>query len=314
MPSGLAGVAHVAAAGAQAERVKAFFSQLGYRAYWSLAEKKYAGCALLVKRTCVQPALRFSLDDEAPPEQHDTEGRVILASFGSLNFLGTYVPNQGGSEESFARRRAWDARVRRLLSSRAAGVPRPLVWGGDLNVAAGWEDVGPDPEWFRSKNGQGAQRAEERGQPGFTQAEQERFAELLQVGGLLDAHRELHPTPDWQRDATWRGTPGAPPNPPEYGRYYGKGMRIDYVLIQRPLRARLLRTALLGHGAQRHGFLGSDHCPLLLELAPGDPPAAAAAACAGRGGPASLEHAPAAGAPADASASCCTSSTDGGTT
>ena len=174
----MAEVAHVAAPGAQAERVKAFFSQLGYRAYWSLAEKKYAGCALLVKRTCVQPALRFSLDDEAPPEQHDPEGRVILASFGSLDFLGTYVPNQGGSEESFARRRAWDARVRRLLSSRAAGAPRPLVWGGDLNVAAGWEDVGPEPEWFRSKNGQGAQRAEERGQPGFTQAEQERFAEL----------------------------------------------------------------------------------------------------------------------------------------
>ena len=178
----MAEVAHVAAPGAQAERVKAFFSQLGYRAYWSLAEKKYAGCALLVKRTCVQPALRFSLDDEAPPEQHEPEGRVILASFGSLDFLGTYVPNQGGSEESFARRRAWDARVRRLLASRAAGAPRPLVWGGDLNVAAGWEDVGPEPEWFRSKNGQGAQRAEERGQPGFTQAEQERFAELLQAG------------------------------------------------------------------------------------------------------------------------------------
>ena len=135
----------------------------------------------------------------------------------------------------------------------------------------------------------------------------------MQAGGLLDAHRELHPPPDWQRDATWRGTPGAPPNPPEYGRYYGKGMRIDYVLIQRPLRARLVRTAVLGHGAQRHGFLGSDHCPLLLKLAPGDPPAAAAATCAGRGGPASLEPAPAAGAAADASASCCTSSTDGGT-
>ena len=72
--------------------------------------------------------------------------------------------------------------MRRLLASRAAGAPRPLVWGGDLNVAAGWEDVGPEPEWFRSKNGQGAQRAEERGQPGFTQAEQERFAELLQAG------------------------------------------------------------------------------------------------------------------------------------
>ena len=114
-PSGLAQIADVAAPSAQAERVKAFFSQLGYRAYWTLAEKKYAGCALLVKRTCVQPALRFNLDEEGqgtPPEQHDKEGRVILASFGTFDFLGTYVPNQGSSEESFARRRGWDAKAR----------------------------------------------------------------------------------------------------------------------------------------------------------------------------------------------------------
>ena len=204
------------------------------------------------------------------------------------------------------------AKVRRLLVSRAAGTPRPLVWGGDLNVAAGWEDVGPDPEWFRSKNGQGARCAEERGQPGFTPAEQERFADLMQAGGLLDAHRLLHPTPDWQRDATWRGTPGAPPNPPEYGRYYGKGMRIDYVLVQAQLRARLVRTEVLGHGAERRGFLGSDHCPLLLELAACAPPAAAAAANGGGGGPSSLEHAAAADGAAEATASC--GSTDGGTT
>ena len=28
--------------------------------------------------------------------------------------------------------------MRSLLASRAAGAPRPLVWGGDLNVAAAW--------------------------------------------------------------------------------------------------------------------------------------------------------------------------------
>ena len=51
----------------------------------------------------------------------------------------------------------------------AATLSAPLVWGGDLNVAAGWEDVGPDPEWFRSKNGQGAQRAEVLGDAGGRQ-------------------------------------------------------------------------------------------------------------------------------------------------
>jgi exonuclease III len=97
------------AASEEAERVKAFVAQAGYRAYFSLAEKKYAGSALLVKRSCTQPTqLRFSLDADAPASAHDREGRVVLASFASLDFLGTYVPNNGGSEESFARRRAWD--------------------------------------------------------------------------------------------------------------------------------------------------------------------------------------------------------------
>ena len=151
------------------------------------------------------------------------------------NRLLTDVPNNGGTEESFARRRVWDAKMRTFLTARRAGPHQPLVWGGDLNVAAGWEDVGPDADWFRNKNGQG-HRPEDCGQPGFTPAEQTRFADMLTAGELLDARRLTHPTPDWNRDCTWRGTPGAPPNPPEYGRYYGKGMRIDYVLLQRSLQ------------------------------------------------------------------------------
>ena len=36
-----------------------------------------------------------------------------------------------------------------------------------------------------------------------------------------------------------------------------------------------MRTEVFGHGYERHGFLGSDHCPLLLELARGAAPSAA---------------------------------------
>ena len=268
------------AAREEAERLKTFISAAGYRVYWSLADKKYSGSALLVKRSCAQPhTLRFSLEPGGGASAaHDPEGRVVLASFRTFELLGTYVPNNGSTEESFKRRRDWDARVRAFLIGRranaaaAAAVPGgpvaiPLIWGGDLNVAAGWDDVGPDPDWFRHKNGQHAD-PDNSGQPGFTPNEQTRFAELLRAGNLLDAHRLTHPEPDWQRDATWRGTPGAPPNPPEYGRYYGKGMRIDYVLIEAALRARLARTEVLGHSAERRGFVGSDHCPLLLELSP----------------------------------------------
>ena len=81
------------AAADEAERVKTFIAHAGYRVYWSLAQKKYAGSALLVKRSCMQPSLlRFSLDEGAPPGQHDHDGRVILASFSTFDFLGTCTP------------------------------------------------------------------------------------------------------------------------------------------------------------------------------------------------------------------------------
>lgn len=52
----------------------------------------------------------------------------------------------------------------------------------------------------------------------------------------------------------------------------GKGMRIDYSLVSSSLlegdsAMRIRRAEVLGRGIEREGFLGSDHCPILLELA-----------------------------------------------
>ena len=49
-------------------------------------------------------------------------------------------------------------------------------------------------------------------------------------------------------------------------RYYGKGMRIDYTLVDKRLVANVKRSEILGRGKDRHGFLGSDHCPILITL------------------------------------------------
>ena len=68
-----------------------------------------------------------------------------------------------------------------------------------------------------------------------------RFRALLRDGGLIDGYRHLHPTADWMRDVTWRGAPGRD-GPAEGGRYYNKGMRIDYVLLDRSLAPALRRA------------------------------------------------------------------------
>ena len=127
---------------------------------------------------------------------------------------------------------------------------------GDLNVAAEWHDVGPSPEWFRTQNGKDAAHADDRGQPGFTANEQRRFAALKESSGLRDAYRALHPTPNWRLDSTWRGTPGVH-NPAE-GRYYNKGMRIDYVLVSEALLPKVSAATVHGKRPEREGFLGDE--------------------------------------------------------
>ena len=249
-----------------ADRIAAFLRASNLRAYYSLADYRYAGVALLVRCDCAQPtSLRYTLDDSEPVNSHHPQGRIIRAEFADFELLGTYTPNNGTTEESFAKRRAWDAACLRFLRSRNQA--RPLVWLGDLNVAAFSEDVGPDPEWFREKNGQAAEHRDDRGQPGFTINEQRRFKELMEAGSLVDGYRVRFPVADWNRDATWRGAAGV--DNPKAGRYYGKGMRIDYILVSSTLRCRVGRVSCNGGqpgNSLRRGFLGSDHSPLLLEL------------------------------------------------
>ena len=47
-------------------------------------------------------------------------------------------------------------------------------------------------------------------------------------------------------------------------RYEGMGQRLDYHLLSPQLLPRLERCTILGYGTERTGFMGSDHCPVLL--------------------------------------------------
>ena len=71
---------------------------------------------------------------------------------------------------------------------------------------------------------------------------------------------------------SWRGT-GAITD-----KYHAKGMRIDYTLVSKSLRAHVLESTIIGRGIdRREGFFGSDHSPIFLRMSPLDtePPAAA---------------------------------------
>nr|KJB51077.1 hypothetical protein B456_008G204300 [Gossypium raimondii] len=148
-----------------------------YHVWWALADTKYAGTALLVKK-CLRPLkVSFSLDGTV--SKHEPDGRVILAEFETLRILNTYAPNNGWKDEenSFQRRRKWD---KRLLEFVVQSSDKPLIWCGDLNVSHEDIDVS-HPEFFSAAkmNGYVPPNKEDCGQPGFTLAERKRFGAIL---------------------------------------------------------------------------------------------------------------------------------------
>ncbi|MBA0773122.1 hypothetical protein Gotri_008421 [Gossypium trilobum] len=251
-----------------------------YHVWWSLADTKYAGTALLVKK-CLRPLkVSFSLDGTV--SKHEPDGRVILAEFETLRILNTYAPNNGWKDEenSFQRRRKWD---KRLLEFVVQSSDKPLIWCGDLNVSHEDIDVS-HPEFFSAAkmNGYVPPNKEDCGQPGFTLAERKRFGAILKecvetydyepeklelilslicMGRLVDAYRYLHKEKDMECGFSWSGHP--------IGKYRGKRMRIDYFIVSEKLKERVGECEMHGKGIELEGFYGSDHCPVSLQLSEG---------------------------------------------
>nr|QDO16266.1 DNA-(apurinic or apyrimidinic site) lyase [Lingulodinium polyedra] len=267
-----------------------------YKVFWSLANGRAAGTALFVhgRLGAVEGTLASSLDAALAGcggagagrklDGHHPEGRLQYARFASLDLMNTYVPNNGWTAERHAERRGWDEAMDAFLRSRGEATQRPLLWCGDLNVAHTPADS-TDEEAFRNEWDRDSKRfatreayneatpPENRGIPGFSDGERERFSRLFTAGGLFDAWRRLHrvgETPPEPGDAafTWRGTPAVQSR--FRARYEGMGQRLDYFLLSEALAPRLARCEILGRGAGREGFLGSDHCPVLLELREAD--------------------------------------------
>jgi len=201
-----------------------------YTVHWNPAQKKgYSGTALLTRARplAVFPGLGQALDD--------TEGRVLTAEFADHYVVTVYTPNvQRELTRLEYREKEWDPGFLRFL--RRLEKTRPVVFCGDLNVSHQEIDLAnPGPN---------------RGNAGFTDEERAGFDRLLQAG-FVDTFREFesgggHYT--W-----WSNRKGV--------RERNIGWRIDYFLVSAGLRGRLRGAGILS------AVLGSDHCPITLDLA-----------------------------------------------
>ena len=200
----------------------------GREQIWNCGERKgYAGTAVFTR---VKPE-NFTLgigDDE-----FDAEGRTITLDLGEIFFVCAYVPNSHNLEW-LERRLRWEKIFREHLTKLDA--VKPVVVCGDFNVAHQPIDL-KHPE----RNHQSA---------GFSDAERAEVSALLNAG-FVDTFRFLHPT---ATDAyTWW-------NYRSRARQNNSGWRIDYFLVSERLRYKISAATIESE------ILGSDHCPVTLEL------------------------------------------------
>ena len=201
----------------------------GYTSYWNYAEKKgYSGTAVLTRRQPV--AVTYGLGIE----EHDHEGRVITLEMEDHYLVCVYTPNSQDELRRLSYRMEWEDAFRSYLLSLDAR--KPVVVCGDMNVAHKEIDL---------KN-----PATNRRNAGFTDEEREKMSTLL-GSGFVDTFRHFYP------DATGRYSWWSYRF---HAREKNVGWRIDYFLVSSRLVPRLKSADICSD------VLGSDHCPVVLEM------------------------------------------------
>ena len=198
----------------------------GYRSFWNYADKKgYSGTAVYTKHDPL--SVRYGIG----VEEYDHEGRVLTLEYTDFFLVCAYVPNSQDGLRRLDYRMGWEDAMRAYL----CGLPKPVVFCGDLNVAHQEIDI---------KN-----PASNRRNAGFTDEERAKFSALLDEG-FVDTWRFQHPGE--VKYSWWSYRFNARAN--------NAGWRIDYFVVSDALRPRIVSTDI------HNEITGSDHCPVELVL------------------------------------------------
>lgn len=201
----------------------------GYEEYWYSAEKKgYSGTALFTKKKPLSVVCGMGIDE------HDHEGRMITAEYEDFYLITCYTPNAQNELKRLDYRMQWEDDFRAYVMK--LDEKKPVIICGDLNVAKEEIDL-KNPKTNR-------------GNAGFSDEERAKMREL-QASGFTDSFRYLYP------DATgmyswWSYRFKARQN--------NAGWRIDYFLVSDRIADKITKAEILTD------IMGSDHCPVALEI------------------------------------------------
>lgn len=213
-----------------------------YQNYWSYAVKKgYSGTAIFTRKAPLRVINRIGLTSEdalvkgleGVPEL-DEEGRICALEFEDYYFVNCYTPNAQPELARIHLRMTWDRAFARFVSK--LDKEKPVIICGDFNVAHEEIDL---------KN-----YAANRGKTGFSDEERQGFSALLKAG-FTDTFRHLYP--NLGGAYTWWSYRSK-------ARTNNVGWRIDYFLVSDRLSHSIESATIYPE------ILGSDHCPIGLEI------------------------------------------------
>ncbi|OZU88921.1 exodeoxyribonuclease III [Virgibacillus indicus] len=207
----------------------------GYHQYWNYALRKgYSGTAVFTKKKPL--SVKYGLGEVDTQE----EGRIITLEFEKFYLVNVYTPNSKRDLTRLEYRLEWEDELYSYL--KELDDQKPIIYCGDLNVAHQEIDL---------KN-----HKTNHGNSGFTTEERGKMTRLLE-SGFIDTLRHFHPDTEgiyswWSYMKTIRER--------------NVGWRIDYFIVSSRLKDYL-------QNSQVHSqVMGSDHCPIMLEIDRPDQP------------------------------------------
>ena len=223
---------------AQQEQSEVDFPE--YDEYWCSAEKKgYSGTAIFTKIAPENVILgipddivkRYTLQDSYGDTSK--EGRVTTLEFEDFFVTSVYTPNAKDDLSRIPMRQAWDPAFLEFMKQLES--VKPVIFCGDLNVAHTEDDL--------------ARPKENAGKKGFTKEERTGVDNIVQTG-FTDTFRMF--TKGNGHYTWWSHFGGA--------RERNVGWRIDYIFVSNAI------TSIVKNARVHAEVLGSDHCPISIEL------------------------------------------------
>jgi exodeoxyribonuclease-3 len=200
-----------------------------YLSFWSSPKEKkgYSGTAIY---TNIQPISASEVNDDPILRN---EGRIIKAEFEHFYLLNIYFPNGGGGPLRLAYKMEFYDEFLKLVKELEK--TKPVIFCGDVNTAHTEIDLARPKENEKTSGFMPIERA---------------WVDKVIENGFIDCFREFNK--EGQNYTWWDMKSGA--------RARNTGWRIDYFFVSASLKNKLKNCYHLNE------VMGSDHCPIVLEL------------------------------------------------